>query len=118
MEEDRIETELKVYGDRRRLPPEVELTLFRIAQEAINNARKHSQASQVVTIVEFDEGRVKIIVKDDGQGFELPDRTGDLATMGKLGLIGMHERAHLLDGTLTVRSEPGEGTTVTVNVPV
>jgi two-component system sensor histidine kinase DegS len=117
-EEDGIKTELKVYGDRRRLPPEAELALFRIVQEALSNVRKHSQASRVVTVVEFDEGRVKITVDDNGQGFELPGRTGDLATMGKLGLIGMHERAHLLDGTLTVRSEPGKGTTVTVDVPV
>jgi signal transduction histidine kinase len=57
-------------------------------------------------------------VEDNGQGFELPARTGDLATMGKLGLIGMHERARLLDGILMVRSEPGKGTTVTVDVLV
>ncbi len=118
MEEDGIKTELKVYGDRRRLPPEAELALFRIVQEALSNVRRHSQASQVVTVVEFGEGRVRITVDDNGQGFELPGRTGDLATAGKLGLIGMHERAHLLDGTLTVRSEPGKGTTVTVDVPV
>jgi two-component system sensor histidine kinase DegS len=118
MGEDGIKTELRVYGDRRRLPPEAELALFRIVQEALNNVRKHSQALQVVMVVEFDEGRVRIMVEDDGQGFELPGRTGDLATTGKLGLIGMHERAHLLGGTLTVRSEPGKGTTVTVDVPV
>ena len=150
VEEDGIKTELKVYGDRRRLPPEAELALFRIVQEAFSNVRRHSQASQVVTVVEFSEGRaspgpvlsqvegpvlgrvegpvlsqvegqsqkVRITVEDNGQGFELPARTGDLATTGKLGLIGMHERAHLLDGTLTVRSEPGRGTTVTVDVPV
>jgi two-component system sensor histidine kinase DegS len=134
VEEDGIKTELKVYGDRRRLPPEAELALFRIAQEAFSNVRRHSQASQVVTVVEFSEGRaspesvlsqvegqsrrVRITVEDNGQGFELPARTGDLATAGKLGLIGMHERAHLLGGTLTVRSEPGKGTTVTVDVPV
>lgn len=69
-------------------------------------------------MVEFGEGRVRITVDDNGQGFELPGRTGDLATTGKLGLIGMHERAHLLDGTLMVRSEPGKGTTVTVDVPM
>jgi len=69
-------------------------------------------------VVEFDEGRVRITVYDNGRGFELPGRTDDLATAGKLGLIGMHERAHLLGGTLTVRSEPGKGTTVTVDVPV
>jgi len=134
VEEDGVKAELKVYGDRRRLPPEAELALFRIVQEALSNVRKHSQASRVVTVVEFGEGRagpelvlskaegwsrrVRITVDDNGQGFELPGRTGDLATAGKLGLIGMHERAHLLDGTLTVRSEPGKGTTVTVDVPV
>jgi signal transduction histidine kinase len=69
-------------------------------------------------VVDFGEGGVRITVDDNAQGFELPDRTGDLATMGKLGLIGMHERARLLDGTLTVRSEPGRGKTVTVDVAV
>jgi two-component system sensor histidine kinase DegS len=118
MDEDGIKTELKVYGDRRRLPPEAELALFRIVQEALSNVRRHSQASQVVTLVEFGEGRVRITVDDNGQGVELPGRTGDLATAGKLGLIGMHERARLLNGTLIVRSEPGKGTTVTVDVPV
>jgi len=141
MEGDGIEAELKVCGDRRRLSPEAELVLFRIVQEALNNVRRHSQASRVVTTVEFGEGRarpelvlskacpepcrrvegqgrkVRITVDDNGRGFELPGRAGDLATAGKLGLIGMRERARLLDGTLTVRSEPGQGTTVTVDVP-
>jgi two-component system sensor histidine kinase DegS len=118
MEEDGIKTELKVYGDRRRLPPEAELALFRIVQEALNNARRHSHASQVATAVKFSEGRVRITVNDNGQGFDLPGRTGDLATTGKLGLIGMHERARLLNCTLTVHSEPGKGTAMTVDVPV
>ncbi len=113
-----IKTELEVHGDRRRLPPEAELALFRIVQEALRNIRKHSQASRVVTVVEFGEGRVRITVDDNGQGFELPGRTSDLAIAGKLGLIGIHERIHLLGGTLTVHSEPGKGTTMTVDVPV
>ena len=118
VKEDGIEAELKVCGDRRRLPSEAELALFRIIQEALSNVRRHSQASQVAAVVEFGEGRVKISVDDNGQGFELPDRTGDLAATGKLGLIGMHERARLLGGTLLIQSEPGEGTTVIVDVPV
>jgi len=109
---------LKVYGDRRRLPPEAELALFRIVQEALNNVRKHSRASRVVTSVEFGDSKVRINVDDNGQGFELAGRTDDLATTGKLGLIGMHERARLLDGTLMVHSEPGNGTTITVDAPV
>ena len=142
MAEDGIKTELEVYGDRRRLPPEAELALFRIVQEALSNVRRHSQASRVVTTVEFGEGRacpepalslaegpalsrvegqsrrVRITVDDNGKGFELPGRTDDLASTGKLGLIGMHERARLLGGTLMVHSKPGRGTIITVDVPV
>ena len=118
VKEDGIETELEVCGDRRRLSPEVELGLFRIVQEALNNVRRHSQALQVVTVVEFGAGRAKITVDDDGQGFEPPDGSGDLVVMGKLGMAGMHERARLLSGTLQIQSEPGAGTTVTVDIPI
>ena len=115
--EEDIESELKIIGARRRLPPEVELVLFRIVQEALSNVRKHALASQVVTTVAFGEGRVRITVEDDGQGFELPGRTGDLVVTGKLGLAGMHERAQLLGGTLVVQPGLGEGTSVIVDVP-
>ncbi len=118
VKEDGIETKLKVDGERQRLSPEAELALFRIVQEALSNVRRHSQASQVVMVVEFGENRVRISVDDNGQGFELPDRTGDLAATGKLGLIGMHERARLLGGTLLIKSEPGRGTAVIADVPV
>ncbi len=126
VKEDGIETKLKVGGDRRRLPPEAELALFRIVQEALSNVRRHSHASRVTTVVEFGEGRtrpeqsrrVRITVDDNGQGFELPDRTSDLAATGKLGLIGMHERARLLGGTLLIQSEPGGGSTVIVDIPI
>jgi signal transduction histidine kinase len=115
---DEIEPELKIFGDIHRLVPDVELVLFRIVQEALNNVRRHSHASQVITVVEFGEDRVRITVEDNGQGFELPSRTGDLVAIGKLGLAGMHERAQLLGGTLTLQSSLDEGTTVTVDVPV
>ena len=117
-ERDGIEAELRVEGDRRRLTPEEELVLLRIAQEALNNVRRHSQASQVVTRVEFGPAKVRMIISDNGRGFAVPERTGDLVTIGKLGLIGMYERARLLGGVLLVQSEPGKGTTVIVDVPV
>jgi two-component system sensor histidine kinase DegS len=88
-----------------------------IIQEALNNVRRHSQASRVVVEVEFGDSSIKITAEDDGRGFEVPDRMGDLIATGKLGLIGMHERARLLDGTLTIRSRPGRGTVVIVDVP-
>ena len=68
--------------------------------------------------VEFGDSSIKITVEDDGRGFEVPDRMVDLIATGKLGLIGMHERARLLDGTLTIRSQPGRGTIVILDVPI
>jgi PAS domain S-box-containing protein len=113
-----IAVEVSVEGAERRLPSEVELALFRIAQEALNNVKKHSRASRVDLTVRYEEGSVTLSVDDDGQGFRLPERIGDLAASGKLGLIGMQERARLLGGTFTVRSEPGKGTSVVVTLPL
>lgn len=113
-----IETELRIVGAGRRMSSEVELTLFRIVQEALNNVTRHSEASRVLVDVVFDEGRVKVVIQDNGQGFKVPDRVEDIVATGKLGLIGMQERARLLGGTLAIRSEPGAGTTVIVDVPV
>jgi len=68
--------------------------------------------------MEFGDGKIALTVNDNGKGFELPQRMGDLASVGKLGLAGMQERARLIKGRLTLQSEVGEGTTVTVEVPV
>jgi two-component system sensor histidine kinase DegS len=117
-EKEGLETELTVEGEGRRLTPDEELVLFRIAQEALNNVRRHSQACRVVIQMEFYTDRVRMTINDNGQGFRVPERTSDLVATGKLGLIGMYERARLLDGTLLIQSEPGEGTTVIVDAPI
>lgn len=113
-----IDMELKVLGDQRRLSAETELVLFRIIQEALRNVEKHSGASAVMVTVEFSEARVGITVSDNGTGFHLPETMVNLAHLGKLGLIGMQERAQLLGGTLAVQSNLGRGTAVVVDVPV
>ncbi|MFC1943785.1 PAS domain S-box protein, partial [Chloroflexota bacterium] len=112
-----ISTKVNVLGSERRLAEEVELVLFRIAQEALRNMWRHSQATRAEIRVEFEESKTRITASDNGKGFNLPQRIGDLAKDGKLGLAGMQERAHLIGGTLTVQSEPSEGTTATVEVP-
>jgi two-component system sensor histidine kinase DegS len=117
-EEDHIDARLDVLGGQKRLSPEVELVLFRIAQEALTNVRKHSAATQVVTTVEFCDGTVKLTVRDNGRGFQPPGQALELAEAGKLGLTGMVERAELAGGTLTVHSGPGQGTTVEAEVPL
>lgn len=115
--QDGLHVEFRVKGEERRLSSEMELTLFRIAQEALNNVRKHAEASHVVTTVELTDSAVKMTVEDNGKGFNPPTLTDHPAAAGKLGLIGMHERARLLGGSLYVKSQPGEGTKVVVNVP-
>ncbi len=113
-----IAASVEVVGQPRQLPPETELMPFRIVQEALTNVQKHSRANRVCVTVEFAEHSTKIVVKDNGLGFELPTRVGDLARNGKLGLAGMQERAQLLGGTLTIETKPGTGTALTVEVPL
>ncbi len=116
-ESDGIGTDLKVLGGKRRFSPEVELLLFRIVQEALNNIRRHAQASEARVVVEFTEDRTKVTISDNGRGFELSGRVDDLPRNGKLGLAGIQERARLLGGTIEVQSTPGKGTTLIVEVP-
>jgi len=113
-----IAVEMKVLGSVRRFPPEMELVLFRIAQEALRNVWKHSGASRAGVTLEFDDSKAILTVKDEGNGFELPERMDNLTVAGKLGLAGMQERARLIGGSLRLDSKPGKGTTVTLEVPV
>ena len=109
---------MAVLGPEHRFSPEVELVLFRIAQEALRNVWRHSGASRAWVTVEFSDDKTTLSVTDNGKGFEVPRSTADLANVGKLGLAGMEERARLVGGKLTLESEPGKSTTVTVEVPV
>ncbi len=113
-----MRAEFQVLGPRRSLSPEVELTLFRITQEALRNVQKHAEASEVLVRTEFEDARVSITVRDNGKGFRMPEEIGNLAEMGKLGLLGMQERVLLIGGDLRIESEPGKGTTIAVHVGV
>jgi PAS domain S-box-containing protein len=113
-----IDIKMNVLGESRRLPQDVELMLFRIVQEALRNVWKHSQATAAQVSINFHDGRVSIVVSDNGKGFAVPTTVGDLTRDGKLGLTGMQERARLLGGVVRLESDPGRGTTVAVEVPV
>jgi len=118
LETNGISTVFQVVGVARRLPPEVEVMLFRIAQEAVRNIWRHSKASAAELLIEFTDGLLRISIRDNGKGFKSPHRPGDLASLGKLGLVGMHERAKVLGGDLVLKSEPGSGTQIVVEVRV
>jgi PAS domain S-box-containing protein len=110
--------EVKANGTEHRLPAEIELVLFRIAQEALSNVRRHSQATEAEVKVEFEDKKTRITIKDNGKGFKIPEVMSDLVKGGRLGLAGMQERIQLLNGILKIESEPGKGTTVTVEAPI
>ncbi len=105
-----------MLGNERRLPEEVELVLFRITQEAMRNVWRHSQATKAEITIEFGEEKARITISDNGKGFIPPDKIGDLARDGKLGLAGMQERAQLVGGTMTVQLQPGKGTSITIEL--
>ena len=113
-----INVDMKVEGKVRRFSPEIELVLFRVAQEALRNVWKHSGASKANVTLKFGDEKAVLTVEDEGKGFELPGRMDDLTVAGKLGLAGMQERAQLIGGRLSLQSAPGKGTTLTLKVPV
>ena len=99
------------------LPPETQLVLFRIVQEALNNISHHSGASQASITVECQKAEVRVSISDNGKGFDLPRQLSDFASQGKLGLTGMAERAQLIGGKLEVSSQIGKGTKIIVKAP-
>jgi PAS domain S-box-containing protein len=112
-----VDIKVNVVGKEHWLPEETAIAFFRITQEAMRNIWRHSGATHAEIVVEFEEKKARIIISDNGKGFKLPEKVGDLARGGKLGLTGMQERAQLVGGALTVKSEPGAGTTITVEAP-
>ena len=98
-----------------RLTDEIEITLYRIAQEALNNVAKHARARNVAVLIEVRPDRASLIIEDDGAGFDPEQPTG---ARQRFGINGMHERATLAGGTLVLQSAPGKGTTVAARIPL
>jgi len=113
-----VDTRLEVQGTQRRLPMDTELALFRIAQEALSNVWKHTRATECLVVVEFSDKKTTLKIIDNGQGFESDAVVDESAYHSRLGLTGMRERAQLIDGDLTIKSQPGSGTTILLVVPV
>ena len=96
------------------LPQEISLAVFRITQEALTNVRKHAHCSEVRVSLHLDQHELGLYIEDDGRGFDLYQGPGPL----HFGLVGMHEWASQLGGTLKMDSHPGQGTRVRVRIPV
>jgi signal transduction histidine kinase len=112
------EIALTIDGIERRFGPETELLVYRILQEAINNIRRHSSATQANIHFKFYQGGLKIFIEDNGQGFILPEELSTLTEEGKLGLVGMYERVKLLNGTIKINPKLGQGTSMMIDAPI
>lgn len=111
-----LEVQFQKTGVERRLAPEVELALYRMAQEALNNVIHHAQAKIAKICVSFSPGALKLDIQDDGVGFTPPSNPAEYMPGGHFGLVGLHERAQLLNARLEIASASGKGTKVTVTI--
>lgn len=112
-----IMVEIDANGDLESLAPQLNASLFRIAQEAINNILRHSEAKNVEINFAQVEGRIVVEVADDGQGFDPSSVKEKALQLHHIGLLGMQERAELIGGSTEVISEPGSGTKIVISVP-
>jgi signal transduction histidine kinase len=113
-----LDVKIEVIGPKTKLPSYTETMLFRIIQEALTNIVKHAEASKVRVQLQFSDSTAIVQVEDNGKGFDVEGTLGGEGTRLNLGIHGMIERATLLSGTFTIRSQPGQGTCLRVEVPL
>jgi signal transduction histidine kinase len=113
-----FEVEIQVTGNKRRLPPQIETVLFRIAQEALNNVARHAHASRVCILLNFVDGSALLSIEDNGKGFVVEEILGTHSERRAWGLLGMQERLGLVGGKFNIESTPGKGTRLAVEIPL
>jgi len=118
-ESDGLKIQIHETGDAtRRLDGKQAAVIFYVVEEALGNARKYSQASKVEVRLWADAGLFAVQIRDDGVGFDAAKTLRDYEGRGSLGMINMRERAELINGSLDVKSAPGQGTTITMITPL
>ena len=105
-------------GNERRLPPETELALYRMVQEGLSNIIRHAQASKASVSLVFSPDTISLTISDNGLGFTVPESPAEFAPGGHFGLLGLYERAELIEARLTVHSVLNEGTNILITLPV
>lgn len=115
--EEMVEITVNVVGTERRLPDLVETALFRIAEEALNNTKRHSKATRIDMVIEFTPEQVRLEISDNGIGFTVPSNR-QLVNQNKFGIVDIAERAQLAGGSIQIKSSGGKGTDIIVEMPV
>lgn len=113
-----VSTDLMIIGAERRLPPSIEVTVFRVVQEALNNIHKHAQTKRAKFKIEFQQTYINLIIQDRGVGFNLEE----VMTMSKerenYGLLSLQERTELIGGEFKLITSPGGGTKISSKIPL
>ena len=109
--------EFSTSGSERRLPPDVELALYRMVQEGLNNALHHTQATHISVIMEFKSRATSLEITDNGKGFEVPKTPAEFTPQGHFGLLGLYERAELIGAHMEITSSLGKGTHLRIDLP-
>jgi signal transduction histidine kinase len=113
-----LNVHLDTDGFSARLPRQAEAAIFSIVQEAVNNARKHAEAKNVWIVTREQNNFLTITVQDDGRGFDVGSVEGEYAKRGSLGLLNMRERAEIANAKLTIASQVGKGTLISLVLPI
>jgi len=99
------------------LSPVQEMVIYRVVQEALNNVRKHAQATDAEISLDANAGEITVQIRDNGKGFDATGMRGTRQQSGRVGLLTMRSRAQMLGGNLKIEARPGGGTTVTLTIP-
>ncbi|HSI04697.1 MAG TPA: ATP-binding protein, partial [Myxococcota bacterium] len=113
-----VDLHMNGFSSRERMPKPVEQHLYRMVQEALTNVVKHARASAVSVVLRRNEGNVLAIVEDDGAGFDSPDPQRNGGPHDELKLASIRERASMVNGSISVESVAGHGTTLYIQVPL
>lgn len=104
-------------GTERRLPDHTEIAIYRIVQEALSNITRHAQAGSAAISLVYQDDEVLLTITDDGKGFEAPENPSELSHEGHFGLLGIYERAELIDAHFNIHSEIGQGSQLIIKIP-
>jgi PAS domain S-box-containing protein len=117
-EQFKIPIKISIRGKEQHIASDAALVMFRIAQESLRNACRHSGATHIQVELKYASQKVTLSITDNGQGFNPPEDTSNLIRRGKLGVAGMYERAQLIGANLSIKSNKNKGTSVTLEVNI
>jgi signal transduction histidine kinase len=111
-----IPVSFDLHGVEKRVDPQVEMSLYRMVQESLNNVIRHADADQAWVELTFTDSDLTVRIRDNGKGFQVPINPSEFPEKGHFGLLGLQERSDIIQAELSIQSKPGSGTTITIHL--